>query len=72
MRANKRKVFLLIAFSLTSLLPVTAQKNKSDLEKDKKENLLKIQEAEKILSQTEIKKKSTLGQLNAINRQIEI
>ena len=72
MRANKRKVFLLIAFSLTSLLPVIAQKNKSDLEKDKKENLLKIQEAEKILSQTEIKKKSTLGQLNAINRQIEI
>ena len=47
-----------------------AQKTKSQLEKEKKENLRKIAEAERILSETADEKKVTLGQLKALNQQI--
>jgi len=47
-----------------------AQKTKSQLEKEKRENLSKIAEAEKILSDTESEKKATIGQLRALNQQI--
>ncbi|WP_170147854.1 murein hydrolase activator EnvC family protein [Marinoscillum furvescens] len=57
---------LLLIFS-TSL---HAQKTKSQLEQEKRENLSKIAEAEKILSDTESEKKATLGQLRALNQQI--
>jgi septal ring factor EnvC (AmiA/AmiB activator) len=54
------------------LLPTVmlAQKSKEQLEQEKKENLRKIAEAEKILSETESQRKVTIGQLNAINQQI--
>ncbi len=48
------------------------QKSKSVLEKEKKESLRKIKEAEKILNETENKKKASVGQLNALNQQIKI
>lgn len=48
-----------------------AQKSREELEKEKKENLEKISQAEKILSQTTSKKKATIGQLNALNYKIE-
>ena len=60
---------LLLFFASTDLL---AQKSKSRLEKEKNENLAKIKEAEKILSQTTTKKKATLGELKALNRQIQV
>lgn len=41
------------------------------LEREKKENLQKIKEAQRILSETSSQRESTLGQLNAINQQIE-
>jgi len=47
-----------------------SQKSKSQLEDEKRQNLKKIAEAEKILSETASQKKATLGQLNAINQQI--
>ena len=46
------------------------QKSKSELEEEKRLNLRKIAEAEKILSETESQKKATIGQLTAINQQI--
>ncbi len=49
---------------------VSAQKTKSQLENEKRENLKKIAEAEKILSDTEHEKKASIGQLRAINQQI--
>ena len=49
-----------------------SSKRKSDLEKEKKENLAKIKEAEEILKTTESKRKATLGQLNNINHQISV
>lgn len=47
-----------------------AQKTKSQLENEKRENLKKIAEAEKILTDTEHQRRATIGQLRAINQQI--
>jgi len=49
-----------------------AQKSRKQLEKEKKENLQRIKQAEKILNQTTSKKKATVGQLNALNYKIEV
>lgn len=49
-----------------------SQKSKAQLEKERKENLQKISETQKILQDTESEKKSSLGQLKAINHQISI
>ena len=40
-------------------------------EKEKKENLARISEAQKTLTATKNEKKASIGQLNAINRQIK-
>jgi murein hydrolase activator len=75
---NKQRIhyslslMFLIFLSLHNPVPVMAQKSKNQLEQEKRENLQKIKEAEKILKETETQKTSTLGQLNAINRQIEV
>lgn len=52
-------------------IDATAQKSKTKLEQEKRENLNKIAEAEKILKDTESIKNATLGQLKAINQQIQ-
>jgi len=59
-------LFLLVSGHLS-----LAQKSREELEKEKKENLEKISQAEKILSQTTSKKRATIGQLNALNYKIE-
>ena len=46
------------------------RKPRQRLEKEKRENLQKIAEAEKILADTEKEKKATVGQLRALNQQI--
>ncbi len=65
-------IFLLLAFMLGTV-PAHAQTeaNRSKLEERKKENLRKLKEAQQILSETSFRKKSSLGQLNALNQQIE-
>ncbi len=65
------KYFLLISFILLTAQAANAQKSRAELEKEKKENIEKIEQAEKILNQTTSKKKATLGQLNALNYKIE-
>ncbi len=47
------------------------QKTKTQLEQEKKENLRKIAEAEKILTETQSERKVTIGQLQAIDQQIK-
>lgn len=47
-----------------------SQQDRNRLEKQKKENLAKIKEAERILKQTTTQKKNTLGQLQALSQQI--
>ncbi len=60
-------IFLLL---LLSSFVAFGQKSKSQLEKEKEENLKKIQEANRILQETKSKKEATLGQLSALNQQI--
>ncbi|MEP5613803.1 MAG: peptidoglycan DD-metalloendopeptidase family protein [Cyclobacteriaceae bacterium] len=62
-------LFLILLFFVPSIS--TAQKTKSQLESEKKENLKKIAEAERILEETASQKEVTLGQLQALNQQIK-
>ena len=47
-----------------------SQQSRSSLEKERDINLVKIQEAETILKETEKSKNITVGKLNVINKQI--
>jgi len=49
-----------------------AQKSKSQLQKEKEKNLNKIKETERILAETTRQKANTLGELQALNRRIEV
>ncbi len=51
-------------------LPAVAQKTKAQLQKEKQQNLQKIKEVEKILSETSAKKKNSLGELSALKQRI--
>ncbi|HEV8515574.1 MAG TPA: peptidase M23, partial [Cyclobacteriaceae bacterium] len=66
-----RKNFIFILYF--SFLPffVFAQKNKSQLQKERQQNLERIKETEKILEETTQEKKTSLGELTALNRRIE-
>jgi outer membrane lipoprotein-sorting protein len=46
------------------------QKSKTQLQKEKQQNLEKIKETEKILSETSQQKKSTMGELAALTQRI--
>lgn len=69
MNASKFLALILIGF-LAFIPPVLAQQERNKLEREKKENLAKIKEAEKILEQTTSQKKNSLGQLQALSQQI--
>lgn len=59
-------ILLLISFSV-----IHAQKTKAQLQKEKQQNLEKIKEVEKIISETSDKKKNSIGELNALNERIK-
>lgn len=59
-------VFLILLISFAA----TAQKTKSQLQKEKQENLKKIEETEKILAETGQQKKNSIGELVALNQRI--
>ncbi len=60
-------IFLVSLFLFSAAF---CQQSKTQLEKQKRENLQKIAEAEKILAETEKEKNATVGQLRALNQQI--
>jgi septal ring factor EnvC (AmiA/AmiB activator) len=66
-----RKNFLLILYFLSIPFFVFAQKNKSQLQKERQQNLERIKETEKILEETTKEKKTSIGELTALNRRIE-
>jgi septal ring factor EnvC (AmiA/AmiB activator) len=70
MRAGRRLLLCSILCLLTFF--VDAQKTKSQLQKEKQENLSKIKEVEKIIGETSTKKKNSLGELNALNQRIRV
>jgi septal ring factor EnvC (AmiA/AmiB activator) len=67
---HSRKLFLVLFLSLISFVSL-AQKSKVQLEREKRENLKRIQEANRILEETRTEKTATIGQLNAISQQVE-
>lgn len=68
MSAGRSLLCLLFVLSFT--VSVLGQKSKSQLQKEKQQNLEKIKEVEKIIDETSAKKKNTIGELNALNEQI--
>jgi septal ring factor EnvC (AmiA/AmiB activator) len=66
-----RFTLLIIIFLSTIITPSLAQKkNKSQLQKEKQQNIEKIKEVEKILAETSNKRKNTIGELSALNQRI--
>ena len=70
MTGGKRITRVLTTLLLLCALTSTAQKNKTQLQKEKQANLDKIKETEKILTQTSREKKNSLGELAAIAQRI--
>lgn len=64
-----RKFNLLLVLLIFSI-SLNGQQTRLDLEQERKKNLLKISEAEKILRDTEKSKNVTTGKLKVINKQI--
>lgn len=71
MSGNKLFPFLFVLIIACCPTFSVAQKSKAQLQEEKKENLRKIEEAKKILSQTTTKRRNTIGELNALNQQIQ-
>lgn len=69
MNASKIILIALVCFLANPHLG-HAQKKRTQLEREKNENIAKIREAEQILKQTASQKKTSLGQLMALNQQI--
>jgi murein hydrolase activator len=63
---------LTVLFIFLACVVSAQQKTKTQLQKERQENLQKIKEVEKILDETAVKKKSTMGELNALNQRIRI
>ncbi|MEM6841948.1 MAG: peptidoglycan DD-metalloendopeptidase family protein [Bacteroidota bacterium] len=64
-------IVLLIGSSVTTGWGQKSPVTRQQLEKEKKENLQRIKEAQRILSETSSRRESSIGQLNAINEQIK-
>lgn len=63
-------IWLVSCLLLGTFSSICAQKTKSQLQKEKQQNLLKILETEKIISETAQQKNNSLGELTALNQRI--
>ncbi len=64
-------ISIIVCFFIFLSFQALSQQSREELEQEKRNALLKLQETEKILQQTEKKREVSLGQLNAINNQIK-
>src|SRR4051812_26781040 len=70
MTAGSKTFFFVLGLSLF-LVPACAQRTtKAQLQREKQQNLDKIKETEKILTQTAQQKKNSLGELSALTQRI--
>jgi murein hydrolase activator len=69
MSASKYILILTLLFNV-AISVVAQQKSKAQLQKERQQNLKKIQEVQQILNETSVKKKNTLGELTALNQRI--
>ena len=65
-----RCLILVLTFTFCTVLNVFAQKTREELQREKAENQSKINEIQNILKQTSSQKNVNLGQLKALNQQI--
>ena len=72
MKALYKFVFLLCFLFLPLAVVAQQSKSKAQLEKEKRENLNRIKQANKILQQTRKDKEASIGQLNAIKEKIDV
>lgn len=70
MNAAKRLIFLAGILIAVGMIPAHGQRNKSQLQKEKQNNLDRIKETEKILTQTSRQKKNSLGELAAVTQRV--
>jgi septal ring factor EnvC (AmiA/AmiB activator) len=61
---------ILLFLVLFSFATVAQKRSKTQLQKEKQQNVAKIKEVEKILAQTSTQKKNSLGELSALNQRI--
>ncbi|MEI9917254.1 MAG: peptidoglycan DD-metalloendopeptidase family protein [Bacteroidota bacterium] len=64
------KLILLLLILAVPAIAQKGNKSKSQLQKEKQQNLEKIKETERILNETSQQKKSSLGELSALNQRI--
>jgi murein hydrolase activator len=69
MSAGNRALLFLLIISLVSMR-AWGQKSKAQLQREKLQNIEKIKEVEKILSETSVQKKNTIGELTALKERI--
>ena len=69
MMSRRYNIFFIVF--LFSFYQSFSQQSRNTLEKERDINLSKIEEAEKIIIETEKSKKITVGKLNVINKQIK-
>jgi septal ring factor EnvC (AmiA/AmiB activator) len=69
-RGLKISKLLVVVFLLIPAILFAQKKSRALLEKEKKDNLKRIEEANKILLETRTKKEATIGQLSAIKNKI--
>lgn len=71
MRGVKLTVVFLISIFFVAPDVQAQKKSKSQLQKEKQERLQKINEVERILTETSTKKKNSLGELTALNQRVK-
>ena len=70
MYAGSRILVIFLCCFVITFSASAQKKSKTQLQKERQQNLQKISEVEKILSQTATRKKNTLGELNALNQRV--
>lgn len=70
--SSLRILCLLLLVAIAAPGVAQKPKTKAQLQKERQQNLEKIKEAEKILSQTTDKKKNTIGELSALKQRINV
>ena len=63
---------LVVTFTTDAQRSKAKPKSRSTLEREKRENLRRIKEANRILAQTKAKKEASIGQLNALKEKINV
>jgi septal ring factor EnvC (AmiA/AmiB activator) len=65
------RIILLLCFALSTATLHAQKKTKAQLQKEKQQNIEKIKQTERILTETSQQKKNSLGELNALNQRID-